>query len=185
MKKVTGKLIEKQLKSDLVYDGSFLRVLRDEVELPDGKTTTREYIPHPGAAMIIPVTDQGQLVMVRQYRYAVQKVFIEFPAGKIDPGEETLETAKRELEEETGLIAKDFRHLTTIHPVIGYSNEKIELYLAKGLTATQQRLDHGEFLDVFEIPFDEAMEKMRAGEITDVKTMVGLFWYNQILSNKW
>jgi len=185
MKKLTGKLEEKKLKSDVVYQGSFLKVLRDQVELPDGKTGTREYIPHPGAAMIIPITDQGQLVMIKQYRYAVQKTFIEFPAGKIDPGEDTLQTAKRELEEETGLIAKEYKFLTTIHPVIGYSNEKIELYLARGLSATKQRLDHEEFLDVFEIPFNDAMEKMRAGEITDVKTMVGLFWYNQILNAKW
>jgi ADP-ribose pyrophosphatase len=185
MKKVSGKLTETKLKSDLVYQGSFLRVLRDEVELPDGNKATREYIPHPGAAMIIPVTDQGQLVMIRQFRYAVQKIFIEFPAGKIDHGEDALETAKRELEEETGLVAKDYRHLTTIHPVIGYSNERIELYLAKGLSATQQRLDHGEFLDVFEISFAEAMMKLQNGEITDVKTMVGLFWYNQVLNSKW
>lgn len=184
MKKVS-RLAEKQLKSDLVYQGSFLKVLRDEVELPDGNKATREYIPHPGASMIIPVTDQGQLVMVRQFRYAVQRIFIEFPAGKIDQGEDPLQTAKRELEEETGLVAKDYHHLTTIHPVIGYSNEKIELYLAKGLTATKQRLDHGEFLDVFEIPFAEAMEKLRSGEITDVKTMVGLFWYNQVVNGKW
>jgi len=185
MKKLTGNLVEKQLKSDVVYQGSFLKVLRDEVELPDGNKSTREYIPHPGAAMIIPVTAQGNLVMVQQFRYAVKEIFIEFPAGKIDQGEDPLQTAKRELEEEAGMVAKDFRHLTTIHPVIGYSNEKIELYLATGLTATQQRLDHGEFLDVFEIPFSEAMAKLQNGEITDVKTMVGLFWYNQIINGRW
>lgn len=185
MKKKTENLIEKQLKSDLVFQGSFLKVLRDEVELPDGKKSTREYIPHPGAAMVVPVNDQGNLVMIRQYRYAVKKTFIEFPAGKIDPGEEPLQTAVRELEEEVGLVAKELRHLTTIHPVIGYSNERIEIYLAKGLSATEQRLDHEEFLDVFEIPVSEAIEKMHQGEITDVKTMVGLFWYDQILKSKW
>lgn len=185
MKKKTENLIEKQLHSELVYQGSFLKVLRDEVELPDGKKSTREYIPHPGAAMIIPVTDEGQLVMIRQYRYAVKKIFIEFPAGKIDPGEQPLQTAARELEEEVGLVAKELHHLTTIHPVIGYSNERIEIYLAKGLIPTKQCLDHEEFLDIFEISVSEAMQKMRQGEVTDVKTMVGLFWYNQILSNKW
>lgn len=179
------KLIEKKLKSDVAYKGSFLKVLRDEVELPDGTKSIREYIPHPGAAMVIPVTDDGKLIMLHQYRYPVQRVFIEFPAGKIDAGEEPLATAKRELEEEAGLVAKDFRHLTTIHPVIGYSNERIELYLATGLTKTQQRLDHGEFLELFEITFDEAMEKLHNGEITDVKTMVGLFWYNQVLKSAW
>lgn len=179
------KLIEKKLKSDLVYQGSFLKVLKDEVELPNGKKGTREYIPHPGAAMIIPVTDKGRLVMLNQYRYAVQKVFIEFPAGKIDQGENALQTAQRELTEETGLVAKEFRHLTTIHPVIGYSNEKIEIYLAEGLTQSKQNLDHEEFVEVFEISFAEALEKMHQGEITDVKTMIGLFWYNQIINSQW
>lgn len=175
-------LVEKQLTSELVYQGSFLKVLRDHVELPDGNTSTREYIPHPGAAMVIPVTAEGQLIMIRQYRYAVKEIFIEFPAGKIDAGEQGLQTARRELEEETGLVAAEFRYLTTIHPVIGYSNEKIEIYLARGLSTTRQKLDHGEFLEVFEIPFAEALEKMRQGEITDVKTMIGLFWYQQVLS---
>lgn len=179
------KLIEKKLKSDLVYQGSFLKVLRDEVELPNGKKGTREYIPHPGASMVIPVTDKGQLVMLRQFRYALQSVFIEFPAGKIDAGEEPLETAKRELQEETGLIATTYQHLATIHPVIGYSNEHIEVYLAKGLSQASAHLDDEEFLDIFETSYDSAMEMMRKGEITDVKTMVGLFWYQQVLNANW
>lgn len=179
------KLIEKKLKSDLVYQGSFLKVLRDEVELPNGKKSTREYIPHPGAAMIIPVNGQGNLIMLKQFRYAVQSVFIEFPAGKIDKGEDPLQTAKRELQEETGLIASKYQHLTTIHPVIGYSDERIEIYLAHDMTQAQARLDDEEFLDVFEISFDEAMALMKKGEITDVKTMIGLFWYQQVLQGKW
>lgn len=179
------KLIEKKLKSDLVYQGSFLKVLRDEVELPNGKKSTREYIPHPGAAMIIPVTDKGNLIMLKQFRYAVQSVFIEFPAGKIDAGEDPLQTAKRELQEETGLIATKYQHLTTIHPVIGYSDERIEIYLAHDMTQAKAHLDDEEFLDVFEISFDEAMALMKKGEITDVKTMIGLFWYQQVLQGKW
>ncbi|WP_413290160.1 NUDIX domain-containing protein [Bdellovibrio sp. HCB337] len=179
------KLIEKKLKSDLVYKGSFLQVLRDEVELPNGKKGTREYIPHPGAAMIVPVTAEGKLVMLRQFRYPVQKVFIEFPAGKIDEGEEALETAKRELQEETGLIAQNYKLLTTIHPVIGYSNEHIEIYLATGLSQSEAKLDDEEFLDVFEISNHEAMELMQKGEISDVKTMIGLFWYQQVLKAGW
>lgn len=179
------KLTEKKLRSDVVYQGSFLRVLRDEVELPNGKKGTREYIPHPGASMVIPVTAEGRLVMLRQYRYAVQKVFIEFPAGKIDAGEEPLQTAQRELAEETGLVASHLEHLTTIHPVIGYSNEFIEIYLAKGLEQAEAHPDEEEFVDVFEISFSEAMALMKKGEITDVKTMVGLFWYQQVLKEAW
>ncbi len=184
-KNETKKLIEKKLKSELVYDGSFLKVLKDEVELPNGKKGSREYIPHPGASMIIPITDQGKLVMLHQFRYAVRRIFIEFPAGKIDAGESALQAARRELEEETGLVAKELKHLTTIHPVIGYSDEKIEIYLATHLTESQQHLEEEEFLDVFEISFDEAMDKMKQGEITDVKTMIGLFWYNQVLNFAW
>jgi len=179
------RLVEKKLKSDVAFKGSFLQVLRDQVELPNGKPATREYVLHNGAAMIIPVTDQGQLIMLRQYRYAVQKVFIEFPAGKTDPGEDTLQTAKRELEEEIGMTADQLQFLTTIHPVIGYSNEKIDLYLAKGLKKSKQHLDEEEFLELFEISFEDAMELMKKGDITDVKTMIGLFWYQQILKAKW
>lgn len=179
------KLTEKKLKSDVAYQGSFLKVLRDEVELPNGKKSIREYIPHPGAALVIPVTDSGKLVMIRQYRYPLQAEFIEFPAGKLDAGEEPLTAAKRELEEEIGQSAKDFRHLTTIHPVIGYSDEKIEIYLARGLFEVKQHLDEDEFLNIFETTFEEAMEWMKQGKITDVKTMIALFWYQQILKENW
>jgi ADP-ribose pyrophosphatase len=179
------KLTEKKLKSEVVYEGPFLKVVKDDVELPNGKTGTREYIPHPGAAMIIPVTDQGRLMMIRQFRYPLQSIFIEFPAGKIDAGETALQAAKRELIEEIGQSAKEFKHLTTIHPVIGYSNEHIEIYLAQGLAPAEQHLDEEEFVDVFETSFDDAMKLMKEGKITDVKTMVGLFWYQQVLKNNW
>lgn len=186
MKKILNmNLLEKKLKSDVVYEGSFLKVLRDEVELPNGKKGTREYIPHPGAALIIPITGDGKLVMIRQYRYALQAEFIEFPAGKMENGEDPLLTAKRELQEEVGLVAEDYRHLSTIHPVIGYSNEHIEIYLAKNLSKTEQQLDDEEFLDIFEVSLDEAMKLMKDGKITDVKTMIALFWYQQVLQAGW
>jgi len=179
------KLIEKKLSSRVVYEGSFLKVMSDEVELPNGKKSVREYIPHPGASLIIPVTDKGQLVMIRQYRYPLQAEFIEFPAGQVDVGEDSRTAAERELAEEIGMSAKEFRHLTTIHPVIGYSNEKIEIYLAKGLFAANQHLDEDEFLNIFETSFEDALELMKQGKITDVKTMIGLFWYQQVLRDEW
>ena len=179
------KLTENKLKSVVAYQGSFLTVLRDEVELPNGKTSVREYIPHPGASLIIPITDKGHLVMIRQYRYPLQAEFIEFPAGKLDAGEEPLTAAKRELAEEIGRSAKEFRHLTTIHPVIGYSNEKIEIYLARGLYEVKQHLEEDEFLNIFETSFGDAMDLMKQGKITDVKTMIALFWYEKVLREKW
>lgn len=179
------KLIEKKIKSEVVYEGTFLTVLRDEVELPNGKGGAREYIPHPGASLVIPVTDSGQLIMIRQFRYPLQQEFVEFPAGKLDVGEAPLVAAKRELEEEIGQSAKEFRHLTTIHPVIGYSNEKIEIYLARGLYEVKQHLDEDEFLNIFETSFEEAFHLMRQGKITDVKTMIALFWYEKVLREKW
>ncbi|RYZ86285.1 MAG: NUDIX hydrolase [Proteobacteria bacterium] len=179
------KLTEKKIKSNIAYQGSFLKVLRDEVELPNGKTSFREYIPHPGASLVIPVTSTGKLVMIRQFRYPLQAEFIEFPAGKLDQGEDPLTAAKRELAEEIGQSAKLFQHLTTIHPVIGYSDEKIEIYLAKDLYEVDQHLDEDEFLNLFETTFDEAMELMKQGKITDVKTMIALFWYEKVLKREW
>lgn len=179
------KLLETEISSEEVYLGDFLRVRKDHVRLPDGTTATREYIPHPGASMIVPIAANGNLIMIKQFRYPVRQEFIEFPAGKIDKGEDPLETAKRELLEETGYRAKTFKHLITIHPVIGYSDEKIAIYLAKDLTAGTQKLDVGEFVNVFEMSFEEAMSKMQKGEITDVKTMIGLFWYQQVRGGNW
>jgi ADP-ribose pyrophosphatase len=178
-------LTEKELSSEIAYDGGFLKVRKDTVSLPDGTISTREFISHPGASMVIPVTTEGKLIMIRQFRYPLKKVFVEFPAGKIDKGEEPLKTAQRELLEETGYIASDYKHLVTFHPTIGYADEKIAIYVATGLKPGPQKLDHGEFLEVFELGFSEAMQLMKNHEITDSKSMIGLFWYQQLLNNKW
>lgn len=176
-------LKEKTLSSKTVYDGTFLKVQKDEVQLPDGKTTIREYIVHPGAAMIVPVLPNGKLLMIRQFRYPLKRVFIEFPAGKTDAGEDSLQTAKRELEEETGCEAKIWRLMTTIHPVIGYADEKIDLFLAQDIVRQRKNhLDPEEFLELVEYSLPEAMDLMKKGQITDVKTMVGLFWLQQLQS---
>ncbi len=173
-------LLEKQLSTQKVYEGHFLTVHKDKVQLADGMVSHREYIKHPGAAMIIPVLDNGNLLMLRQFRYAPQAEFIEFPAGKCDLDEGHLETAKRELIEETGYSSDDLKLITHIHPVIGYSDEIIYIYIAKNLKPAVQKLDHDERLECFEISPAEAFQKIWNHEITDVKTQIGLLWLQSL-----
>lgn len=153
-----------------------MKVNRDTVRLPNGAESVREYTEHPGAVAVIPILDDGRYVMVRQFRYPLHQVFLEFPAGKIDPGEDPEVTGKRELLEETGYVAQSLEYLTTIHPVISYSTEKIVLYAARGLVMHKQQLDDNEFLDVVLIEPAELMKQIKAGEVTDVKTVIGGFW---------
>lgn len=177
-------LQESCIESNIVYEGGFLHVRRDSVRLPDGGTSVREYLTHPGAVAVLALTDSGNLIMERQYRYAAGREFIEIPAGKIDQGEAILQTGQRELLEETGYVASEWQHLTTAWPCIGYANERIEYFLARGLTLLKPSLDHGEFLEVFELPLDEAIAWIRQGKINDSKTIVGLFWLEKYL-NDW
>jgi len=178
-------LAEIRQDGDLAYDGEFLKVQRDQVALPDGKTTIREYIKHPGAVVILPVFDDGSVLMERQYRYPLDQVFIEFPAGKIDPGEEPLLTAKRELLEETGYTATDWRYLCTIHNAIAYSDEHLDIFLARGLTEGAATLDEEEFLETFKAPVSDLLAWVKSGKITDVKTVIGSFWLEKIIAEKW
>jgi ADP-ribose pyrophosphatase len=159
-----------------VFSGRLLKVHRDTVRMPGGGSATREYIRHPGAVAILPFTARGNVILERQYRYPNARDFIEIPAGKVEAGEDLLETAKRELLEETGYAASEWQRLTTIHNAIGYSDEAIELYAARGLEKRKQNLDEEEFLEVLEIPFAEAVAMVRDGRITDVKTIVALLW---------
>jgi ADP-ribose pyrophosphatase len=167
-------LIETRIASEDVFDGKLLHVKRDTVRLPDGETATREYIAHPGAVMIIPRLPGGKLLMERQFRYPLARIFIEFPAGKIDPGEEPSATAARELLEETGYSAARWLHIGTLHPLITYSTERIEIYIADELAFIGAKLDAGEFVETFTTTLDEALAWIDRGEITDVKTMLGL-----------
>lgn len=170
-------LKEKTLKSEAVFNGKFLRIWRDDVELPDGRTSFREYIKHPGAALIVPVLENGNLLMENQYRHAANQIFLEFPAGKCDRGEKTEATAFRELEEEVGYRAGRMKLMTRIHPAIGYSNEFIDLYVAHDLVQTQTHRDHDELMEVIEVSPAELEEKIWNGELTDVKTQIAAFWY--------
>jgi ADP-ribose pyrophosphatase len=178
-------LKETRIDSELAYDGSFLKVKRDRVRLPDGAETYREYITHPGAVVVLPLFDDGSVLLERQFRYPLDQVFIEYPAGKIDEGEDPLACARRELQEETGYTATDWHFLCTIHNAIAYSDEHLDLYLARGLTAGPAQLDDGEFLETFRAGVPELLDMVRSGRITDVKTIIGTFWLEKILAGTW
>ncbi len=170
-------LIETKITSEQVFDGKLLHVRRDAVRLPDGGVATREYVVHPGAVLIVPVLPDGRFVVERQYRYPVGQVFIEFPAGKLDPGEAELATAQRELAEEAGYAAARWTPLGRIHSVVGYSNEAIDFYVAEELTHVGAKLDAGEFLEIVTMSLDEMLAALDRGEITDAKTVAALLLY--------
>lgn len=178
-------LKETRISGETVYDGKFLKVERDLIELPDGKQTFREFIRHPGAVVILPLLPDGRVLLERQWRYPCGREFIEFPAGKIDPGEDILACARRELQEETGYTASEWQHIGTIHNAIAYSDERLELFVARGMKAGQPKLDEGEFLECFSATLPELLAMVRNGTITDVKTVIGTFWLEKIMSGSW
>jgi ADP-ribose pyrophosphatase len=178
-------LKEVRVSSEELVKGQLLHAHRDKVRLPDGKEATREYVLHPGAVMVIAELANGSLVLERQFRYPVQAVMVEFPAGKLDPGESTLVCAQRELHEETGYVAQQWAHAGTLHPVISYSTEFIDIWFARDLTLGERKLDSGEFLDVFSAPLDDLMEWCRDGRVTDAKTLAGAFWLQNVRSGAW
>ncbi len=178
-------LIETQISSEEVYRGRLLTVHSDRVRMPDGTESVREHVVHPGAVVMLATLDNGKLLFERQFRYPLGQVFLELPAGKIDHGEPPLDTARRELREETGYKAKNWRHLGTMHPCIGYSNERIEIFLAHGLVFVGHQLDVGEFLEVIELSLSDALLAVRDGEITDAKTITALLWADKIFSGDW
>lgn len=168
-------LHEERLGGEQVFDGVLLKVWRDHVHLPDGSRGVREYIRHPGAVVVVAMDDDGALVFERQFRYPLHRAFFELPAGKIDPGEDILVCARRELREEAGFVASDWQHVGVMHPCIGYSDERIEVFFAAGLSRVAQALDDGEFLEVLRLTPDEVERDIRVGVITDAKTITAYF----------
>jgi ADP-ribose pyrophosphatase len=178
-------LVERKIAGQELFKGHFLHAMRDTVALPDGGTATREYVVHPGAVMVIPLLDDGRLVLERQFRYPVGKVMIEFPAGKIDPGEPVFDCARRELLEETGYTALQWARAGQMHPVISYSTEFIDIWFARGLQMAGRKLDVGEFLDVITATPQQLMDWCRDGLVTDAKTLTGALWLQNVLSGAW
>lgn len=178
----TTNLTEHCISSETIADGGMLTVKRDQVRLPNGHKSQREYVLHPGAVVIVPLLANGKVILERQFRYPLQQTFIELPAGKIDPGEDILVTGQRELLEETGYRAAQWVKLGHQHPCIGYSNEVIHIYLASQLSAGQHQRDVDEALEVFELDFEDCLSMVKRGEITDGKTIVALFFAEKYLA---
>lgn len=178
-------LIERPLASEVLLDGSFLHVRRDTVRLPTGDTATREFVVHPGAVAVVPIAADGRLVLVRQWRHPVGQVLLEFPAGKIDPGEARRTTAARELREETGYRAAEWARACTMHNAAAYSTEVIEIWFARGLTQGAQQLDAGEHVEVVHHTEAELDAMAARGELTDAKTLIGLQWLQRWRAGAW
>ncbi len=178
-------LTEHCLHSEPVFEGGFLKASRDTVRLPDGATSTREYVRHPGAVVIVPLLDDGRVVIERQFRYPVGQHMLEFPAGKLDAGEDPLLCGQRELYEETGYTAREWARAGVMHLAIAYSTEVIHIYFARGLVAGERKLDEGEFLDVLTATPADLLAWSRKGDLTDAKSLTCLVWLQNVLSGAW
>ena len=178
-------LKEEAQGSELLFEGRFLHARRDAVRLPDGTTSTREYVVHPGAVVVIPLLDDGRVVLERQYRYPVGQVMIEFPAGKLDAGEDPWLCGQRELMEETGYRAREWAYAGRMHLAVAYSTEVIHIYFARGLEAGTRQLDAGEFLDVFSAEPQQLLDWCRDGTVTDAKTLSCALWLQNVMAQGW
>lgn len=167
-------LEEKTITENIIYKGRILTFSCDKIELPNGKEATREIVRHPGGVGILPLTDDGEVLLVNQFRYPYKSAILEIPAGKLSPGEDPLECGKRELREETGATAQEYTNLGRLLPSPGYTDEIIYIYLAKGLSIGEMQLDDDEFLDVVSMPLKKAYEMVMSGELTDSKTQIAI-----------
>ena len=172
---------EKQLKKNRIYKGKAIDFYCDEVELPNGQNATREYLGHPGAAAVLPFLDKKRIVLVKQYRYAIDEITYEIPAGKTDKGETPLECITRELEEETGFKAKKIEKLISFYPSTAFSNELLHIFAAFGLKKGSKNPDEDEFVEKVIVNFKEALAMVRRGEIKDSKTVIALLYFENIL----
>jgi len=179
-----NEFIETQIDSEKVFSGRLLHVYRDTIALPNGKISAREYIKHPGAAVIIPYLGDRKVLLIRQFRYPVGRVMTELPAGKMDGGENAEETIRRELAEETGYRSDHFVEIGTIHTCVGYSDELLHLFWADRLVPGETRPDPDEKIELLTMTIDAAMAEIYSGNITDAKTLIGLFWAEKIINDK-
>ncbi len=182
---MSKRLRETELSSELVYEGVVLKLRRDQARMPDGAQRVREYLMHPGAAAMVPLLPDGRVLVERQFRYPLRDVFVEFPAGKRDPGESPLQTARRELIEETGYAAAEWAHLTRIHPAVGFADESLDIFLCRELTEVGSSLDQDEFVEIELVTLDWLIDELRAGRLSDVKTQIAVFWLEKIVSGQW
>lgn len=178
-------LIERRLSSHLVHDGRFLKIYDDQVRMPDGAVTRREYVKHPGAVVVIPLLDDGRVIVERQYRYPLGQAILEFPAGKIDPGEPRFDCARRELREETGYTAEEWANPGRLHNAPAYATEFLDIWFARGLTAGERQLDEHEHLEVLVMEVDELLALASRGELTDAKTLIALLWLQNLRTGSW
>jgi ADP-ribose pyrophosphatase len=182
---VNDRLYEKTISSQTIYDGRIIRVKVDEVLLPNGKTAKREIVNHQGAVAVMALTDDGKMIAVRQFRKPLERSIVEIPAGKLEPGEDPLTCAIRELEEETGYQADQFTHISSFYTSPGFADELLHLYLATGLKKGESRPDEDEFVEVMELTLEEAHQLHRSGEIRDAKTVMAIFaWENRVLRER-
>ena len=181
---LSGHLVEQKKHSEKVFSGELLHVYKDEAILPNASAGRREWIEHPGACAVVPVFSNGDCVLIQQFRYPVQQLFWEVPAGKIDPDEDPLSTASRELGEETGYCAEEWTYIGHFYPAVGYADEIIHIYLAEGLVQGEQNMDQDEFLSVYRVPFDEAISMIHSGEINDAKTIASIIRVHGFLNCK-